>query len=402
MSELKDLIRAVNAVRSRKKEFLVATLVRASDASTRRPGTRILLTEDRWIAGAVSGEFGGQDLVQRALWLIRENAPVLITLDANRGDNLSWALGFGCSGAFEVLIERVGPTTARDPLAFIERSIQAQLRGSMATVCRSESRNVRVGARLYVTADGSNDANGLPPSILQKLLDECRRSMTTGHTGLHTFVEGGREMDVLVEAIHPPPRLFLFGAGNVAAPIANLARTVGWDAYVCVRRARAATRSRFAPADALVVASAENIRTLIRSADRAVGLVMTHDDQNDKDALALLLRSSARFIGVPGPRPRAARLLEEIGYDIDREPRIRTLYDLGGGAETPQELALALIAEVQDALSLPTQTLPPRTLRSSEARASSMRDEAEPHSQPPPTSRRTPVDYEPASGTHMG
>jgi xanthine dehydrogenase accessory factor len=414
MSELKDLIRAVNVVRSKKKEFLVATLVRASESSTRRPGTRILLAEDRWIAGSVSGAFERQDLVQRALWLIRENAPVRITLDANRGDDLSWALGFGCSGDFEVLIERVGPNTTLDPLAFIERCVQAQLRGSVATICRSESRNAHIGARLMVTADGAGVSSGLPAALEQKLLEECRRAIASGQTGLHTYAEGGREVEVLVEAILPPPRLFLFGAGHVAAPIANLARTVGWDVYVCVRRARAETRSRFAPADATVVASAENIRTLIRASDHAIALVMTHDDQNDKDALSLLLRSSVRFVGLPGPRARTAKLLEQIGYDIDREPRIYAPIGVGMGVETwtrvgeadatgllgrspntPQEVALAMIAEVRAAMSLPD-------LRVAVDAASFTGSDAEPISKPPPTSRRASVDYEPASGTPAG
>jgi xanthine/CO dehydrogenase XdhC/CoxF family maturation factor len=139
---------------------------------------------------------------------------------------------------------------------------------------------------------------------------------------------------LLVEAFVPPPRLFLFGTGHDAVPVAQLARQLGWDVYVCTSQARFSTRERFAMADEIVVATPAELAARIDAAFRAVVIVMHHDPARDRDALGLALSSRARHIVTLGPRPRVT------------DPRLRVL-DLGG---TPQQLALALIADAQIAL----------------------------------------------------
>ena len=180
MTDLKDLVRAVSELRSRNKEFLVATVVRTSDPA-RKPGARILLSEDRWIAGAVSGDLDGLDRRERSLWLVPENAPALVEHDATLGDDdLSFALGVGETGSFEMLVEHIGPLTALDPIVFIERCLQAQLRGAMATVCRTRSQNVQVGSRLCLTSDGVVESTGLPSALTGRLEEACRHAIETG------------------------------------------------------------------------------------------------------------------------------------------------------------------------------------------------------------------------------
>src|SRR5262249_44539991 len=156
------------------------------------------------------------------LWQTRENAPVIVSYDSLDFGDLGWGSGLGQNGILEVLVERIGPRTVLDPLAFIERCVAGQLRGAMATVIRTSSRKIHVGARICVTSEGHVESSGLPPTLHERLVQQCRRASASGITDVHTYQDGGTSVDVLVDAIVPPPRLFLFGAGSDAAPVANL------------------------------------------------------------------------------------------------------------------------------------------------------------------------------------
>lgn len=364
MSDLKDLIVAATEVRRQHEDFLLATVVRVRGASCCRSGARILLFEDRWIAGSVSGRGITRALVRRGWLQTRENEPVLVTYDSTRTDDVGWGLGLGCDGVFDVLLERIGRRTWSDPLAFIERCIRDQTRGSMATVFHSDLQGVDVGARICVLGEGFAESSGLPRALHQKVVQDCRRAIVSGRSAVQSYDESGGSVEVLVEAILPPPRLFLFaghdacssfgGACRVihtAAAVANLARAVGWDVFVCVPQARAETRERFAPADAVVLTSTHDVGALIRESDRALAVVMSGNYVHDKEALALLTRSGVKYIGVLGPRDRTAKIIESLGEDIDREPRIHTPIGLAIAAETPEQVALATIAEAQSFIS---------------------------------------------------
>ena len=116
---------------------------------------------------------------------------------------------------------------------------------------------------------------------------------------------------------------------------------------VCTHEQRHATRDRFTMADEVVVGTADEIAARIAEADHAVAVVINHDLERDRESVAMLLGTKARYIGVLGPRARTERLIGEAA----RDPRIHAPVGLELGAETPQEIALAIVGEVMAALA---------------------------------------------------
>jgi xanthine/CO dehydrogenase XdhC/CoxF family maturation factor len=172
------------------------------------------------------------------------------------------------------------------------------------------------------------------------MLDDARSALETGASGLRRYGS--------VEAILPPPRLFIFGIGHDAVPIVQLARAVGWDVAVCAHEPRHATRSRFSAADEVLIGTAADLAARVDECDRAVALVMSHRYDLDRDNLGALLRTHVRYIGVPGPRARTLKMLGELGAPDDA--RVHTPVGLDLGAQTAHEHALAIIAEIQAVL----------------------------------------------------
>jgi len=137
-----------------------------------------------------------------------------------------------------------------------------------------------------------------------------------------TSLPGG---ETLVELIEPERAIVIFGGGPDVDPVVALARQIGWRADVVTTRE---------PID-------------VSGYDAAV--VMTHNFPRDVEILRALLASRIRYIGLLGPRTRGNELLAELG--AAREARIFSPVGLDLGAETPEEIALSVVAEIQSVLA---------------------------------------------------
>jgi xanthine/CO dehydrogenase XdhC/CoxF family maturation factor len=361
MSEMKAIVRAAGELRRNGRSFLVATVVRVKGSSYRRPGARMILAEDRWVAGSVSGGFLEGDVLRRGWWRTHEGAPVLVTYDASSDDETRWGLGLEWDGVVDVLLERVGRDVARvDPLAIMDRCHRSQERAAIATIWKSAAPEVRVGARVALTGDGAVVSEGVGEVLRERIAEDARCVIGAGAPLVKMYTTYGSAVDVLVEPIVPPPRLFVFGAGHDVVPVVDIARTVGWDVVVCDPLARWATQERFPQADQVLLATLPEIQRKIDATHRAMAVVMGHNYDEDRAALGMLLASRARYIGVLGPRRRAAQMMADLGLTLGSDDRVHAPVGLEIGSETPHEIALAMTAEVQGVLTQSAATSRPR------------------------------------------
>jgi xanthine dehydrogenase accessory factor len=168
-----------------------------------------------------------------------------------------------------------------------------------------------------------------------------------------TDSNGERDADDTIEifySVYPvPPLLVIVGAGHISIPLAKLAKVLGYRVTVIDAREAFATRERFPEADELLVEwPDEALRSLNISASTAVA-VLTHDDKFDVPALGAALRSPAGYVGAIGSRgtreQRDARLLA-AGVSSEEIARIHGPIGLPIGAKTPEEIALAILAQI--------------------------------------------------------
>jgi xanthine/CO dehydrogenase XdhC/CoxF family maturation factor len=327
---IQALLDAATTLRKTKEEFLIATVVDVRGSAYRRPGARMLVTRQRWIAGSVSGGCLEGDIVHKGFWRIENGEPVVVTYDARDDEDAS-----GCNGAIDILIEpaRFGEL---DPLRLLARARDLQRPITLATVIRTRGPIV-AGTRVALV-DGV-----LRGALEHAAVHEAVRAATK--TGV---VECG-DVDVLVEVMTPPPRLFILGAGHDAVPLATQASAVGWDVFVCLPHARPMARERFRGVTGFVFGNPADITAVIDASHRAAAVVMNHHFDQDRASLGALIASRAAYIGVLGPRYRTAKMLAELG--ITGDARLHAPVGLALGAETPEEIALAIVAEVQAVLT---------------------------------------------------
>jgi xanthine/CO dehydrogenase XdhC/CoxF family maturation factor len=346
MNELKSIALAAEKLRHDAEPFLVATVVRVSGSSYRRPGARMLVTRDLWVGGSVSGGCIEQDVLRKGWWWTSNGAPRLVTYDAHSDGALGWGLGPGCNGTVDVLLEP-GKKDGLDPMEFIARCYKTQERGAIATVFGGAT---PLGTHVAVTSSGSVASDGVDEATRERIAEECRRVLDRAESKVVGCRTSAGPVDALIEAVLPPPRFFVIGGGHDAVPVVSIASTVGWETIVCDASARFAMRERFPAADEIVAANPAEIAARVDACDRAMAVVMAHDYERDRACLAALLETRVAYIGMLGPRNRTARMLDELGASR-HDPRVHAPVGLALGAETPQEIALSIVAEAQSVLT---------------------------------------------------
>jgi xanthine/CO dehydrogenase XdhC/CoxF family maturation factor len=359
--ELDVIARDAAALRARGVPFVLATVVRVEGSSYRRAGARMLIAEARWIAGCVSGGCLEADVVRRAEFRTRDG-PAVVRYDSTSDDGIGWGVGLGCNGVVEVLLERIDDGTALDPTRFVEECLASEDRGVIATVFASGDDAIRVGARLFVRREAVT-ASSIPEGPARDAIATAALAMSRANEPRgHELCVG--TVAVLVEPIAPVPRLFVVGSGHDAVPVVALARTMGFRSTVTAAHGSVALRERFAAADCVLVGSPATIARAVDAHETSLVVIMTHDYDRDRECLGAVLGTRARYIGVLGPERRTARMLSELaesGLAIadDVLARLHAPVGLDLGAETPREIALAIIAEVQATLT----SAPARRLR---------------------------------------
>ena len=256
------------------RSHTLATLVRVEGSSYRRPGARMLIRPDGKTIGSLSAGCLEEEVKLRAREVFETAEPALISFDTRRR--------FGCAGRIDVLIER-----AREKF-FVDLAENLDARRPCFAITRFS--NGKVGTRIV------------------------------------PFDHEQEQQHELMQQIHPPIRLWIFGDGPDNVPFHSLGQLLGWEMNTFVD----ANASAFAP-------------------DRwTAAIVKSHNYGRDFAALRRLLPLNLRYVGLIGPRKRRDQLMNDL---LEREIVVNAGFfapaGLDLGAETPEEIALAIVSEIQ-------------------------------------------------------
>lgn len=345
MKELSDIL---SVIRKRAGEAMTLVTVVAVEGSTyRRPGARMLVLPEG--AGRIGSISGGclEDEVCRKAWWLAEAGPVIATYDTGLDDEPgAGGYSLGCRGRVTVLIERVEPGNPPGYLEFLAECQGAGRFAAVATVIEGGD-GAAVGDRLMLTSEDDVRA-GIRSTERDSLEAEVRTALREGRSR-HIAPNGGSKR-VFIEVVPPPVHLLVCGAGHDAEPLVQLAKQLGWRVSVVSKRPTA--RARLVEADVVVPSVEHALTGGDRLSRRSAAVVMSHNYAADLKALKMLIGSSVSYIGVLGPRHRTDTLLSDLSASglqgsATADLRIHSPVGLDIGAESPEQVALAMVAEVQ-------------------------------------------------------
>ncbi|WP_437485525.1 XdhC family protein [Sorangium sp. So ce1014] len=336
------------------KDAVLATVVRVEGSAYRRPGARMLLVEDGRRVGSVSGGCLEGDVARKAWWLTGNGSPALVRYSTREEEEGERPYDLGCEGVIHVLLERLRHEEEPvEPIHFLASCVTRRRAGVLATVIGSlDPSRARVGDRVTLDADGHLGGRLPDAALARSIAARAADCLRRGASEQVAFGGARVRVDVFLEVVRPPRSLVVFGGGHDAVPLVRLAKELGWHVTVADARAHYARRDRFPVADEVVVTDRASPLANLVIAPGTACVVMTHSVTQDRALLRALSTVPVAYLGLLGPRRRAERLLAESGAPTFAcAGGLHSPIGLDLGGETPEEIALAILAEAQACLS---------------------------------------------------
>ena len=340
MKEIREILHEVAGLPTGEKAVL-ATVVDLQGSGYRLPGARMLMKRDGEAIGTVSGGCLEADVLQRAKRVLNTGMAEVFTYDTTAEENSVFSLNMGCRGVMRILMEAVD--AASEPLRSIRSVYESRVPIVEAVVIASSSHSFPIGRR-FGLADSVDDIPSLA-SDLQTFADSRSNYQTV------TYEIGNSMVEMAFEHLAPPVQLYVFGAGADAVPLAEAAHGLGWEVNVCDHRPAFLTPERFPNCDELVSLD-RDVEPEWEVDDLTAFVLMNHNYDRDKAMLPGALRSDAFYVGALGPKRRTQQMLDELGNPFSQVEmsRLRSPAGLDIGGDTPESIAVSIVAEIQSVL----------------------------------------------------
>ena len=340
-NELGEMISLAERLCAAGEPAVLATLF-AANGSTYRPLGSMMVSGpgSGFIAGGVSGGCLEEFIARRGRLLTDARPAVMLSFDADPEADHADAPSLGCGGSIEVLAERFTP----DHMAFLRQlaAVHDADQASTAACVIDTAVPAAITVRRRLGTDCDVAMNFDPQ------LELLRERALLAERSLEGPI--GPQQRALVHYVGPLVRLVILGAGNDAQPLCTLGRSLGWHVALADRRARLATRARFADADQVVARDWPAALRSITFTPHTAVVLMTHSLVDDAEILPLLAELPAAYIGVLGPAHRRRWLLElaqeAAGLPESLVDRLRGPIGLDLGERSPSGIAVAIAAEI--------------------------------------------------------
>ncbi len=348
MKELNDIIQAYDKAVLQNKQTALATVVKVEGSSYRRPGARMLVTEDGEITGAISGGCLEGDALRKAQFAMYQRKNKLEIYDTTDDEDNKLGVQLGCNGIVYILFEPIQINDINNPVNLLKKVAQQRKDAVVVTLFNPNKNVVQKGTLAFV----SNEESFFKNDEMQPLKAECKTILASKSSLIKQY-EGS--CTVLFQFIPPSIQLIIIGAGNDAQPLADMSFLLGWNIIVVDGRPTYATQQRFPKAKVFVSKPTEVLSNIFIDEQTAV-VVMTHNFNYDLAALERLINTTCKYIGILGPKKKLHKMFDEIKENgiVVNDRITQHIYGPVGldiGAETSEEIALSVIAEIKAVFS---------------------------------------------------
>jgi xanthine/CO dehydrogenase XdhC/CoxF family maturation factor len=333
MSDWRSLLSLWNHLREAGEHALLFSIVDIQGSSYRRLGAHMLVSKTGQQAGTISAGCLESDLLTQVDEFFKGQLPRIVSYD-NRGDDI-FALNAGCAGAICILIEDAF-ADERNPLYIFADVNVTRNTGTLATII-----------------DG-------PPALVGTRLGAAETAQIIEY---YEITESGVvESDIIVgedtaaatrisiEVIYPPLRLIIFGAQQDGHLLAELAARTGMSVIMADWRQRLLEPKNIQQHAVEIVRARGNELAIVSSDSRTAVVVMSHNFQQDKAALASMLDRQLPYLGIMGPCQRTMQMLTDLKR-VGESTRLRFPVGLDIGADGPEEIAVSIMAEIVSVFS---------------------------------------------------
>lgn len=351
MKEIRQIVASYEAIDWSKEQAALATVVGVEESSYRRVGARMLVTSSgRWVGGISGGCLEG-DALRRAQESILKQCPSLVVYDTREEEERAIGIGLGCNGRIQVLFCPLKPTDQNTPIAVLKAQLGIRQPALLLQVVGQNGQTQGLNGRIY-TQEDLQDLAANYQVLLADLQQATQDVLALGRSvPLLLKNRTGLDVSLICEYLSPRLRLLVFGDNYDVLPLGQLAELLGWE-LVLVGKKRKFTKEHYRLASALFDLGEQEAWLPLLDPGSCVA-IMTHDYQTDLRILGTLLPLALPYIALLGPAKRREKLrldLAEQGFALSHYPQLFSPAGLDIGAESPEEIALSIAAEIVAAM----------------------------------------------------
>ena len=319
------------------KSIALATVIHTWGSSPRRAGAKMAITPDGKISGSVSGGCVEGAVFDVGVEVLKSDRPQLLHFGV--ADETAWEVGLACGGSIDIFAQRLDPE--------FYKSLRSVLLLEQSAVCVTVIRGPKelIGRQILLRDETnvfgaiSNELDPIALNLAQEILvgGESRRSMLN------------EDVEVFAEVILPPPTLIAVGGVHITIALMALAKTLGYRTVVVDPRSAFGNETRFPNVDQLIPLWPDEAFQQIPITRSTAIAMLTHDPKLDDPALRISLPSPAFYIGALGSMTTQSKRRQRLLADGLNEEEINRLHGPIGleiGAETPEEIAMSIMAEI--------------------------------------------------------
>ncbi len=323
----------------------VATVVSTWGSAPRQVGAKLAMTPGHKLAGSVSGGCIEGAVFEEGMSVLQSNVGRLLRYGV--ADETAFeAVGLACGGSIEVFVE---PLTAQ-LREFWRAAVEADCAAVTATVVVGSPE--QIGYKLLLAEGGAPQLNRADEAlnvVMPHLLTAAQFALQNGRGGCVDLHVGEQTISAFVDVSLPAPHLIIVGGVHIALTLCQLAKSMGYRVTVIDPRPAFGNSARFPGVDRLVSAYPREALAGLSITRSTAIVTLTHDSKFDDPALFDALRSEAFYVGALGGKTtrakRHARLIAR-GLTDAQADRLNAPIGLDLGARTPEEIALATMAQI--------------------------------------------------------
>lgn len=336
-----ELLKNIASALGRGEELVAATIVGGSGSSPRGSGVKMLVRPGGAILGSVGGGVLEANVIRLATELLGKPGGARLVSFELTGDEVA-SSGMICGGAVTVFLESLSPEEdLKQTYGRLVEALESSGGAVLLTEISGPADKAEPGPRYVLGPEEAvyGPAAGPPDELL-------RRARASGSAEI-IEAAGGR---YVVETFTAPNAAIIVGAGHVGLFTARLARMAGFRTVVIDDRDEFANRERFPEADEIrVVDSFSDCLEGTPVNENSFIVILTRGHAHDKTVLAQALTLNPGYVGMIGSRRKRDAIYEALareGVPRDRFTAVHCPVGLDIDAETPEEIAVSIVAEM--------------------------------------------------------
>jgi xanthine/CO dehydrogenase XdhC/CoxF family maturation factor len=348
MKEIRAIVNAYNTIDFSSTRAVLATVARVEGSSYRRTGARMLVLDNGTYLGGISGGCLEGDALRRARKALVLEKPAVITYDTTQEDSHQIGVGLGCNGIIDVLFTPLDNSDEQNPVRLLSGLTDKRESSIVVTVTECSDQLGALGKTILFKNDDQFLESFVIQSIGAAVLEDIRKCSLSQRSQTIVYPYGDGSIKIFIEVILPVTHLVIYGGNADIYCMVRVGRELGWDATVVTNLAKA-EKQLFSMATRVI--HNKGVEEPVVDNHTAI-LLMSHDYETDFRNLKKALQTSASYIGLLGPKKRSDKMfgaLSGAGEPVspaDLE-RIFSPAGLDIGANTPEEIALSIAAEVR-------------------------------------------------------